>query len=130
MFSQNAFEISVAATTAYPSSSTGAQELLVGGQLALNLEIENQALTDMNGFKIQMKDHANGEWYDFITNTEIAAGVADNFLFLSGTLPSATPAGSKTHMHIRATACKFMRFLPKLASSTGTVMIRGSKISL
>lgn len=90
----------------------------------LNIEIENAAAADMVDLIVQLKDHPDGEWYGYLGSTDYAGGDNSNMIFATSTTPDVTPAGEKTHMHIRVGAPYAVRFGPQLASGTGTVTFR------
>lgn len=116
-------------TIAASNSAARSAALSVSGELALSVEISNGAATDMNDFFVEARDHADGEWYTFISSADIDNGIADNILFVEGD-PGGLAAGAKAHLHFRANGVRDVRFGGTLASGSGTLTIRGGKSSV
>jgi hypothetical protein len=127
--SYTSFTKPIAASTVLAYS----EALTVAGELAVSLEISNGSGQAIDNFKVQARDHASGEWYDFITTADIDAVIADaptgNILFVAGD-PGGLANGAKAHLHIRANGVQAIRFGATIASSSGTITIRGGKSSV
>lgn len=125
--------LTAAASSSAPDSAAGTgytTPFILGEEVAgvsrshLNVEVQNDAAADMVDLIVQLKDHPDGEWYGYLGSTDYASGDNSNMIFATSTTPDVTPAGEKTHMHIRVGAPYAVRFGPQLASGTGTVTFR------
>lgn len=123
----NVFSIPLVVASGAAANSAA---LLVQGQPLIALEIDNSAgQSALSLFKIQAQDHESGEWYDYLTTTEFAAGIADNILFVSAN-PQTLANGSRAHVHFRTNGVRNVRFVAQCAGTGGTITMRGSKIDL
>jgi hypothetical protein len=120
-------ELTVAATTSVGySDELVLEDIGIGPpRSVLNIEVANGAAAAVNAFTIQLKDHPNGSWYDYIGGADFGTP-SGNMIFASTTTPPSTGAGAHTHAHIRVNSAYAVRFGTSLASGTGTVTVRVS----
>ena len=87
-------------------------------------EVESDALSDasLNAFKVQLQDHANGAWYDYVTSW--SAPLPSGCSFVSGT-PASLAADTKAHVHVRIDGAYGVRFVATVAADTALITIRG-----
>ena len=95
-----------------------------------NVEVTNagggsaDALTE---FKVQLKSHATGQWYDFIGGTDFDSTDLSNMLFCTTQAPYDLASGEYSQFHIRVTGAYAIRFMANLANTDDTtVTIYGS----
>ncbi len=84
--------------------------IVLGGKVArANIELENagdtNALTD---FKVQARDHEDGEWYDYLSGAQIVATAR----------PESLAAEAITHLRVGVVAVNAIRLMAKSASGT------------
>jgi len=93
----------------------------------VNAEVESAAASAaaLSSFKMQLKDHKDGEWYDFLTDAEFEAVDKKAMLFCSPTDPDDLAAGEKSHIQVLVRAAYGARFQAKVAASTAKIAIRG-----
>ncbi|HVT79579.1 MAG TPA: hypothetical protein VHM90_02890 [Phycisphaerae bacterium] len=103
--------------------------IYVGNQLVMAVEIANGAAAALTGFVMQLKDHDEGEFYDFLTATEFGDGIGNNILFIKGALATLASSG-KGHLHARTNGARYARFGCQLASGIGTVTVRGGSVDV
>lgn len=118
------FEKAISATTAL-NTPAAADTIVVDGQALVNFEVDNAAAAAVNSFIVQLQDHINGEWYNYLGGADFATNSA-NMLFSSSTGPQATAGGGKAHASIRVNGAYAMRFKCSLAAGAGVVTVRGS----
>jgi hypothetical protein len=90
----------------------------------IRLEIDNTGAQALADFKMQLKDHPSGEWYDFLSGTDWASP-GDDMNFASTGLISCA-AGAKAHAQVRIGSAYAFRFQAKAAAATTTVTVRGT----
>ena len=123
----NTFSINLVVASAGLAYSSG---LMVCGQPIVALEIDNSVGgSALSVWKIQAQDAEGGEWYDYLTTTDFAAGAANNLLFVSAN-PASLAQGSRAHVHFRTNGVRNIRFVAQCAGTGGTTTVRGSKIDL
>lgn len=101
--------------TIYPSSS----------QQMVNLEIVNAGAAALSDFKVQARDHSNGEWYDFLTAADFAGEPSDTMPDVSTESPASLAAGHLTHVVFRPRAAIMIRVMAQTAGAATTVSVRG-----
>lgn len=95
--------------------------LSIYGGSFVNIEVHVADAT-IDVFKVELKDHANGEWYTLVSSW---AEAGDTILFVTGD-PAALTDDTYAHAHLKVNAAFAMRFRASVASGTGTVSVRGS----
>jgi hypothetical protein len=97
---------------------------LYAGSL-LNIEVSNVGISPnnaaMNHFKVQLRDHVSGDWYDYLSDSDFQSLVNPNVLFCTTVIPQTLAAGAQAHMHIRINAAASVRVQASVASGTGTI---------
>lgn len=101
-----------------------------GGMAAMaNIEVHNAAGgSALSGFKVQLKAHPEGEWYDYLEGADFDSTTNTNMLFATSTGPHELGADARAQCIIRITAAHAVRLLAKVASSTATVTARMTAI--
>lgn len=92
----------------------------------VNLEIENTG--DTNAFsdlKIQLQDHPDGEFYDYLIASDFATAGHPNIPFVSVTAPDTLGDGETTHLIFKTHGAYAFKVLAKVASGTTTAVVRG-----
>ncbi len=113
---------SITITTSYVDILT----LILDGRAdVLNLELENTGAAALTGFKVLLKDHADGEWYDFLSGVDFDSTDLSNMLFASATGPHELGAAAIAHAHVRVNAAYGVKFQGLCGSST-TVVLRAT----
>src|SRR5258706_11020346 len=75
----------------------------VGGQI-IALEIDNSGANALTDFRIQRRDHPEGELYDYLLAADLVPpGLNSNVLFVSSD-PSVLAGAAKTHVEFRINA--------------------------
>ena len=91
----------------------------------LNIEISNVGVNPnnaaLNHFKIQLQDHVSGDWYDYLTDTDLQSLVNPNVLFCTTVIPQTLAAGAQAHVHVRINAAASVRIQASVAAGTGTL---------
>lgn len=77
----------------------------------------------LDGFKIQMQDHPDGQWYDYLSGSDFDTATTA-MLFATTTGPHEVAAEGYAHAHVKARGYA-IRFQASSASSTASVRIRG-----
>jgi len=122
-FESAAVAVAVAATEIHTEVLSG-----LGG--ILNMEIENTGAVITTGFDVQLKDHKNGAWYDFLSDADFDAAVNASMLFATGTGPHELPADTVAHIIIRPWAAYALRILAHVAAGTTNIIVRGTATSV
>jgi len=111
-------------------TTVGTQTGLDHGKNAIALEVENvsegghdQVLSD---FKCQLKDHVDGEWYDWISGASWTAGVIPNIEFCTTQGPQDLPHTTLAHVHLRIPPVYGIRLQAKTAANSATVKTKFS----
>ena len=99
----------------------------------LNIEVEVAGGGDaLDGFAIQLKDHSQGEWYDYLVSSSAGSGDFDSTLsnlpFATDTGPHEVAAGNRAHAIARVHAAHACRFRAK-SSGSSDVTVRGSLVT-
>jgi hypothetical protein len=91
----------------------------------LNIEVSNVGVNPnnaaLNHFKVQLRDHVSGDWYDYLTDSDFQSLVNPNVLFCTTVIPQTLAAGAQAHMHIRINGAASVRLQASVASGTGTI---------
>ena len=106
------------------AATIGTAIVIRGWQSVVNLEIENSGSAALTDFLIELQDHPDGEFYDFLSGTDYATGT-DDMLFCTSTVPNTLAASGKAHVIFRTWSAYAMRFQATCATTT-TVKVRGS----
>ena len=110
-------------TTAYTvlvTSTAGSQR---GGGEIVNLEVVNLGATAFSNLKIQLRDHPNGEWYDYLGASDFASSSNFNMLF-STVGPDTLAGGAKGHICFRVNSADGWRVAAEVGSGTTTAQAR------
>lgn len=75
---------------------------MVGGQI-INMEVQNNGANAFTDFRIRLKDHPDGEWYDYLLAADFASPNNSNMIFASVD-PSTLAGGAKSHIIFRCNA--------------------------
>ena len=98
----------------------------------LNVEISNVGAggtnAALNHFKIQLRDHVSGDWYDYLTDADFQSLVNPNVLFCTTVLPQTLAAGAQAHVHVRINAAASVRLQASVAAGTGTITTYASAV--
>jgi len=99
----------------------------------VNLEIENDhASQATTGIRILLRDHVNGEWYEYLADADFGNSSLTNLLFASYTTGSAAfhtlTAGHFAHCHVLLNACQGLKVQAK-AAAAGSVTVRGGLVN-
>jgi hypothetical protein len=91
----------------------------------VSLEIANTGANPFTDFRIQRRDHVNGELYDYLTAAQITDLLNTNMVFFSVD-PSTLASGAKAHIVFRSNAAYSIspmakRTLATTATARGTV---------
>jgi hypothetical protein len=96
----------------------------------LNLEVEVASGATLDGFGVQLKDHANGEWYDYIVSDSGGAGDFENGVsnlrYVTNTGPHEVASGGKAHAIMDLHAAAAIQLLAKTGGSDAEVKVRGT----
>lgn len=112
--------VTTAWTTVYETGVVG------GYQQFLAFQIDNAAaLSALSDFKVQVKDHADASWEDYIYGAMWSDGSNTNLRSESATRLNAVASGSTARATVRFEGVWGVRLLAKSAS-TSTVTIRGT----
>lgn len=119
------FETPTAAsvTTDWSTIWTFAHERATAGYL--NLEIENVGAVDFTDLQLEVRDHASGEWYAYLTGADWAdTGIPYRML---ATTDLKTLAGTTIgHAQVYLNASQAVRLRAKVGASTTTAKVRGT----
>jgi len=102
---------------------------LLDGSGVLSVEVENEAGgASLDGFAIQLKDHPNGEWYDYISSDQAGsgdfAGGIPNLPFAHTRSADDVASGSRGHFSALFHGAHAARFRAK-SSGTSSIKVRG-----
>ena len=119
-------------STDYLNQST--TEIVCSGTLiTINLELQNDSGSSnaLDGFKVQLKDSPDGEFYDYLVSNSAGSGDFQGdipaIIFVTNKGPHETEAGNKSHVIIRVHAASAVKILAKSAG-TSDVFIRGTVV--
>jgi len=110
-------------------TTVGLQTGLDHGKNSVAVEVENiddgntQSLSD---FKMQLRDHPSGEWYDWISGASWTNGAISEIEFCTTQGPQDLPHTTLAHAHIRIPAVEGVRFQAKVAANTTNVKTKFS----
>jgi hypothetical protein len=119
--------VDVAVTTAL-TDLLGTTGQVLGNQnpgCIVNLEIQNTGANDFTDFSIQIQDHPDGEFYDWLTGTDFTSTSNPDMLDCSVD-PRTLVAGTRSHIVFRvrsayAFKCKAKRTSATTATALGNV---------
>lgn len=91
----------------------------------LNIEFENVgggSANDVADFKLQLKDHPEGEWYDYLSDTDWDAVTLNAMLFATTTGPHEVTSGDVAHAHVDIHAAYGVKFVANCAQGEDTTV--------
>lgn len=80
----------------------------------------------LNGFKVRIKTHPNGEWIDYLADADFAATTIQAMLWSSTVEPQSVADGQHAGVAIDVNGAYFIEFLAKATAGSGTVDILGT----
>jgi len=95
----------------------------------LHLEVENSGDSTLSQFRIELRDHPDGEWYTFLADGDFLATDIRNLLFSDGNLPTLAPS-DKGHCHVLTNAAQAVRVRAACTSGNSTtIRVRGARLA-
>ena len=93
---------------------------------AINVEMKNTGATAINTFRVQLQDHHEGEWYNYVGGADFdASSPGEGVLWVMHTRPDSLAPGATTHLRVDIGAAYGFRLIATVASGSTTITLRG-----
>jgi hypothetical protein len=97
------------------------------GQI-VDIEVQNTGANAFTDFRIQLQDHLEGEFYDYLLAADFVSPSNSNMLFSSSD-PSILAGGAKAHITFRVNSAYAFKVLAKRTSATTATVMGNARVS-
>lgn len=101
--------------------------LILGGQIKRKLQLELSVATrNMSSFVIQLQDHPEGEFYDYLSDADFDSTAIVSMLFATTAGPHEVTANNKAHAIVELGAPYAVKLRGTCSGAGGVVRVRGN----
>lgn len=117
------FEVDTTGVTTIGAASE-ISDWIIDGIGLLNVEVCVTS-NGLNAFRVELKDHSDGEWYTYLSGTDFDTATS-NLPFVTSEGPHEIEAAECAHFHMNARNAYAIRFGATAVTDPGFITIRAS----